>query len=271
MPTGRTHENDATIDAGVLGAGGADICANAETISIATSRVSILANPIGAHADLAPPCNTAGTPDVFFKFTLTRRELVYADTFGASGSTTLYFANSCITPRTTTNADGETPCSTGACSTSQSQVVALLDPGAHYLVYAGQSAATIHFQHAEVGNGSVQFIAAGSSTITGTTTAGTGLLYACDAGGSENAYWWMSCPAAAGGPFLASTCTGTDFDTMLSLQIPGADTVMCDDDSCSVQSSIGTNIPAGAGMYVLAVDGFSQARHGNYTLSRHRP
>lgn len=269
-PVGPGQE-DAAIDATVLGSGGGDRCASADTISIANPHADVLANPAGAHADLAPPCGSAGTPDVFFKFTLTRRELVYADTFGATGSTALYFADSCSTARTATTVDGEVPCSAGACSTSQSQIVALLDPGTHYLVYAGQAAATIHFQHAEVGSGSVTYLAAGMTTTTGTTASGTGLLYACDAGGSENAYWWTACAGAAGGAFLASTCDGTDFDTMLSLQMPSSDTVLCDDDSCSVQSSIGTNIPAGPGLFVLAVDGFSQARHGNYTLSATRP
>jgi hypothetical protein len=264
-------QNDAAIDATVLGAGGADRCASAETISIAASHADLLANPAGAHADLAAPCGTAGTPDVFFKFTLTRRELVYADTFSSTGATALYFADSCSTARTATSVDGEVPCSAGACSTIQSQIVALLDPGVHYLVYAGQAAATIHFEHAEVGSGSVQYLAAGMTTTTGTTPGGSGLLYACDAGGSENAYWWRSCPASPAGTFAASTCTGTTFDTMLSFQIPGTDSVFCDDDSCSVQSSVATNIPAGAGLYVLAVDGFSQSKFGNYTLSVSRP
>ena len=261
--------HDADIDG--MPAAANDRCANATTISIASAHSEISANAGSAHADLAAPCGTAGTPDVFFKFTLTRRELVYADTFGATGNTTLYFASSCVAARTASTTPGDAVCSTGACGTGQSQVVALLGPGIHYLVLAGQGAATIHFQHAEVGNGTVTHLAAGSSTSTGTTSSDAGLLYACEAGGAEDAYWWHSCPSSAGGAFLASTCDGTDFDSMMSLQMPGADQVLCDDDSCSVQSSIGTTIPAGAGLYVVAVDGFSTAKHGNYTLSVTRP
>ena len=265
------HENDA-IDAAVLGNGGGDRCANAETISIATAHASLLANPAGANADLAAPCGTAGTPDVFFTFQLTRRELVYADTFDATGATALYFASGCSTARTVSTTPSDVLCSAGACGTSQSQVVALLDPGTHYLVYAGQGAATIHFQHAEVGTGTVTHLDAGSSTKTGATTNGAGLLYACEAGGKENAYWWHSCPSSAGGAFSASTCTGTNFDTMMSFQLPGADSVMCDDDSCgTVQSSIATTLAGGAGLYVLAVDGFSQSQYGTYSLSVTRP
>jgi hypothetical protein len=252
---------------------GNDHCASAATISVGTMHSDISATTAGASADLAAPCGTAGTPDVFFKFTLTRRELVYADTFGSSGATALYFASSCSTARTDATTPGDAVCSTGACGTDQSQVVALLDPGTHYLMLAGQGAATIHFRHVEVGSGSVTLLPTGSSTATGTTSAGgVGTLYACDAGGAENSYWWMTCPGDAGGAFSASTCGGiTDFDTMLSLQMPGTENTMCDDDTCLMQSTVTANIPAGAGMFVLAVDGFSTARHGNYTLATARP
>jgi hypothetical protein len=248
-----------------------DTCATATTISISSMHVDMPATTVAAHADLAAPCGTAGVPDVFFKFTLTRREMVYADTFGASMPTSLFFASSCSTARTAQTTSGDALCSAGACATTQSQVVALLDPGTHYLVYASQGAATIHFQHTEVGTGTIAQLGQGTTMTTG-TTSGSGNLYACDAGGAENTYWWLSCPLDAGGAFTASTCGGTtNFDTILSLQIPGTESVMCDDDTCSFQSTVGANIPAGAGLYVIAVDGFSQAKHGDYTLSATRP
>lgn len=260
---------DGSIDASTQMAAN-DHCADATAISIDNAHINVPASVVGAGADLAAPCGSAGVPDVFFTFTLTRREIVYADTFGASGSTALYFASSCSTALATPTMAGDDVCSAAACSTSQSQVVALLDPGTYYLVYAGQAGATIHFQHAQIGAGSVTELAQGSSAPTG-TTSGTGALYACDAGGAENSYWWRTCPGDAGGLFTASTCTGTAFDTILSLQIPGADAVMCDDDTCSFQSTVGANIPAGAGLFVVAVDGFSQAKQGAYTISVQRP
>jgi hypothetical protein len=247
-----------------------DQCASATTISLANPHADLAAIMTGASADLTAPCGTAGVADVFFKFTLTRRELVYADTFGAAAATALFFASSCTTARTASTTSGDAVCSADACGTAQSQVTALLDPGTHYLVYAGTGPATIHFRHAEVGTGSVARLAQGTTTTTG-TTSGFGGLYECTGGGAENAYWWATCPADAGGVFQASTCTGTTFDTILSLQLPGSDTVMCDDDSCSVQSTVSANIPAGAGLFVIAVDGFSQAKHGDYTLSASRP
>jgi len=276
-PTDAGPRNDATdanqnpIDGSVSAAN--DLCANATTISTAAMHAEVAATTTGAHAEFAAPCGSAGVPDVFFKFTLTRRELVYADTFGATASTALFFASSCTTARTAATTTDDALCSTGACGTGQSQVAALLGPGTHYLVLASQGAATIHFQHVEVGAGTVQPLAQGSSTPTG-TTSGFGSLYACDGGGAENSYWWRTCPSNAGGTFQASTCTGTDFDTILSLQLPGSDLVMCDDDTdgCGqFQSRVTANMPAGAGLYVISVDGFSQAKHGNYTLTSSRP
>jgi hypothetical protein len=270
-----SHDGQGAEDADPLTDGGPhtatnDRCANATPISLATMHSALTATMTGAHADLAAPCGTAGVPDVFFKFTLTRRELVYADTFGASSNTALFFASSCSTAQTGATTPGDAVCSAGACGTGQAQVTALLDPGTYYLVLAGQDAATIHFQHAEVGTGSVEQLAQGSSAPTG-TTSGFGGLYACEGGGAENTYWWQTCPVDQGGVFQASTCTGTNFDTILSLQIPGTDTVMCDDDTCSFQSTVTGTIPAGAGLFVVSVDGFSQAKHGDYTLTTSRP
>lgn len=247
-----------------------DHCADAIPISLVKMHTDVAATTFGATADLAAPCAGSGQADVFFKFTLTRRELVYADTFGASANTALFFASSCATARTASTTSGDAVCSSGACGTGQSQVVALLDPGTHYLALAGQGTATIHFQHAEVGTGTVAQLSPGANTLSG-STSGFGGLYACDAGGAENSYWWQTCPGDAGGVFQGSTCTATSFDTILSLQIPGSEAVMCDDDTCSFQSAVSANIPAGAGMFVISVDGFSQTKHGSYTLSATRP
>ena len=253
------------------------------TINLSNLHVDLTANMVGAHADLAAPCGAGGAPDVYFKFTLTRRELVYADTFGASSGTTLFFASSCTTAGKGSSppSSGDVVCSSGACGTGQSgqsQVAALLEarPEPYYLVLAGQGAATIHFQHAEVGSdGTVEHLEPDSSTSTG-STAELGNLGVCQAGGGENVYWWQTCPNDAGGLFVASTC-GTGFDTMLTFQTPGtSDNPVCedDDDTCTSNhraSTVRATIPAGAGLFVLSVDGFSQAKHGDYKLSAMRP
>jgi hypothetical protein len=274
-PAGQdAHDGGQVIDGGPPTATN-DRCANAIPISIATMHSVLAATTNGAQADITAPCGAAGVPDVFFKFTLTRRELVYADTFGTSSNTTLFFASSCTIAQAGPTTPGDAVCSTGACGTGQSQVTALLDPGTHYLVLAGQGAATIHFQHAEVGTGSVAQLAQGSSTSTGTTTQ-FGSLNVCEASGGENSYWWQTCPSDAGGAFVVSTCSATTFDTILSFRVPGTEAVMCDDDDTAClgdqsHSTVGATIPAGAGLFILAVDGFSTATYGNYTLSASRP
>lgn len=195
------------IDATVLPPAN-DVCANATTISLATMHSDLATTTAGATADLAAPCAAAGEPDVFFTFTLTRRELVYADSFGASANTALYFATTCATALAASTTAGDAVCSSGACGTGQSQVTALLSPGTYYLVLAGRGPATIHFRHAEVGTGSVAPLAQGSSAPSG-TTSGTGELFTCDAAGAENAYWWRTCPADPGGAFRTSASTGS--------------------------------------------------------------
>jgi hypothetical protein len=247
-----------------------DRCANAQPIDLSTMHVDVPATTSGASADLTGSCMAAGKPDVFFKFTLTRRQMVYADTFGATSNTALYFASSCTTALAATTTAGDAVCNDDACGTTQSQVAALLDPGTYYLVLAGDGAATIHVQHAEVGTGTVSNLAQGTTVSTG-ITSGTGDLYQCDAGGPENAYWWRTCPTTPAGTFSGSTCVGTSFDTIVSLQVPSTESVICDDDTCSFQSTVSAALPAGAGLYVVAVDGFSAAKHGAYKLTATRP
>ena len=252
-----------------------DRCASAASINLTTMHSDLQVNPGGSNADLAAPCGTAGTPDVFYKISLTTRELVYADTFGSTSNTALYFADSCSDALTASTMTGDTLCSSGACGTGQSQVVALLNPGVHYLVLAGHGATTIHFQHAESGVGDLAVLPQGTHTLTGTTTTGSGALFACEAGGMESTYWWTTCPTDLGGAIHATTCTGSSFDTILSLQLPGTENVACadDDNGCAAQtrSTLDASIPAGAGLNVIAVDGGSQVQHGAYTLTVTRP
>jgi hypothetical protein len=247
-----------------------DTCATAQPFVLDRPRVDLIASTRGARHDLDLGCGAPGG-EVFFSFSLAQQELVYADSFGGGFDTVLAFVADCG------GAPGGVPavfsCGDDACGTKQSQVVAVLDVGRHYLVVSGPGAGgdvAIHIEHAPVGTGSVASLGAGSTTSTGTTT-GTGGLGLCEAGGPENAYWWTSCPDFVGGAFSASTCTGTAYDTLLSLQIPRADMVLCNDDTCSYQSLINAALPPGAGVHVLAVDGFSVRKLGPYTLTTVRP
>jgi hypothetical protein len=244
-----------------------DTCAGAQPIAFDHPRFDLAVSTRGANHDLDLGCGAAGG-DVFFSFTLAERELVYADSFGATLNTVLAFADGCGV-----DAGVATPpiCNDDACGATQSQVVALLAPGPHMLVVSGAAGdVTIHLEHALVGTGAVSALGPGSSTASG-MTSGTGRLSLCEAGGPENSYWWTTCSGFAGGRFTASTCAGTVYDSILALQIPRTAAVVCDDDTCRLQASIDTTLPSGAGLHVLTVDGFTGRQQGAYALTTVRP
>jgi hypothetical protein len=121
-----------------------------------------------------------------------------------------------------------------------------------------------------VGAGSVAPLGPGAAMASG-VTSGQGHLALCEAGGPEDSYWWTSCGGFAGGPFMASTCSGTAYDTLLAVQIPRTGAVVCNDDACKLQAAITTNLPPGAGLHVLSVDGFTPRHLGAYNLLTTRP
>ena len=250
-----------------------DTCQTAQAVTLDKPRIDLPTTTRGAVHDRDLPCMRGGS-DVFFSFTLSERELVYADTFGAGFDTVLAFSDGCGDADAGAPGGGQPFCLDDACGTKQSQVVALLSPGKHYLVVSGAEGAsgdvTVHLEHAPVGAGQVAPLGVGASVVAG-TTSGAGQLSLCEAGGPEDSYWWTSCPAFAGGPFMASTCNNTIYDTILALQIPRTAAVVCNDDACKLQAAITTNLPPGAGLHVLSVDGFTPRHQGAYTLSTTRP
>jgi hypothetical protein len=250
-----------------------DTCQTPLAIKLDRPRVDLVATTLGATHDLDLGCGNGGV-DVFFSFTLTERELVYADSFGSGFDTILSFTEACGGADAGAPTGSEPSCVDDACGSKQSQVVALLPPGKHYLVVSGAGGesgdVSLHFEHAPVGSGLVAPLGLGSSATFG-ATSGAGRLSLCEAGGPENSYWFTSCGVFTGGPFMASTCSGTAYDTMLALQIPRAAVVVCNDDACKLQASITTSLPPGAGLHVLSVDGFTAHQLGAYSLTTTRP
>jgi len=252
-----------------------DTCDKATRINLTAGHIDMPVTTVGAVANLAAPCATGPSADVFFTFTLTQRELVYADTFGAGWNTTLFFASSCTKAITTSTTAGDVLCSDDACTSTQSQVVALLAQGTYYLVVGGgEGTGTLHVEHVPVGgNAPVAQLAKGASTPTGTTSTQCSVC-ACEASGGESAFWWKTCPADATGALTVSTCNGATFDTVLSLQIPqiSADpTCNGDDETCAPRSTLTGTIPAGAGLFVVGVLGDLANDHGPFTLTSNRP
>ncbi len=257
-----------------------DTCGAAAVLSLAAGSQTIALTTTGANNELASPCGFAGA-DVWYRFTLTQRELVYADTIGTGYDTVLYFASGCSTALSGSPTAGTALCnddmSAVGCTTGglQSQVVGLFGPGTYYLVVAGYGSqsgpATLHFQHLAVG-GAVNTLAAGTTTVSGATSGSAG-EYAPSCGfstGPEAMWWWKTCPDHAGGSFTATTCSRASFDTILELRNAVGTGNACNDDSCGLQSTVTGSVPAGAGLHVLGLDGYNGAS-GSFSVQVTRP
>jgi hypothetical protein len=221
---------------------------------------------------------------VFYNFTVpsTGPEIIYADTLGSTWDTSIFVQTATGTNLTATglptggavcNDDGGLAgCNTG----TQSQILLRLDPGSYRLVVSGcggGGGTNVRFQHAPVGVGALNFLAAGMSAPMGNTT-GTGpgrVNLGCNGGSREDTFYWYTCPSFVMAPFTASTCGAATWDTSLSQYSPGRPTPnTCADDSCSLQSSVMSTLPPGAGLHTLYVDGFS-SNAGAYTVTVNRP
>ena len=246
---------------------GNDACGGATALTLGAGRTTVTGSTTSASSD-----DTCGSgPDVWYRFTLAQRELVYINTHGSGFDTKLGIrAGSCTA--TTTN------CTDDSCATLQTELAVTLAAGTYYVVVDGFSTAsmgsfTLNIEHVPVGNdGTARLLALGSSTVTG-TTSGTGVVNgSCRTGTApEHLYYWTQCPSAAGGSFSGSTCSGTTWDTVLYLRSgsTGADLV-CLDDSCGVQTTITATIPSGFGLFGYYIDGYSSAS-GSYSSSVTRP
>jgi hypothetical protein len=276
-----------------------DACSGATAINLAAGRQQWLTgNTSSALHDINPSCQTSTAPDLYYTFTLTQRELVYADTFG-DGTTTrpiptydtlLFFANSCTTSMPATGPAGMVYCNDDAVSvgcandSNRSQISAVLDPGTYYLVLSGYGAnfgsAWINFQHLPTGNLPPTYVGTmgvGSSYTFRGTTSGTGVVApaaACSASGPEVSFWWRHCSGLGRYAVTASTCNaGSNYDTVVYYRSPYIPNDVCNDDlgtSCAVSgtlSSIGAGISGLAGIHVMTVDGYSSASMGTYVFT----
>ena len=257
-----------------------DLPANATPITIGSTPVDIAATTLGAKHDVDAPCASNAGADVFYAFTFSKRVLVYADTFGANWDTVLYFLTSDGTPVSTTTT-GDAVCNDGACGTQQSQIVALFEPGKYLLGLSGrgnaEGTATIHFQWAIAGSGTITPLPKGTSVQSG-TTSGSGNISCggnCIGAGPENSYWWTDCPTDTGGTLSASTCDGgvVGWDPVLEVQIPAASSPLtCACESCGLlQVATSATIPTGSGLRMLSIDGEDGNDKGAYMVSVDRP
>ncbi len=262
-----------------------DRCNAATEINLAAGpRITLTASTSFANHDLNAPCAGVGGADVFYRFTLTRQEFVYADTFGATWDTKLFLATSCTAPLVRSTQSGEVLCNDNrglSCTQggNASQIVAILPPGTYYLVLtvqAGSGGSTpLHFEHLPTGNGTTRFLSPGRVIYSGTTSGTGGVTSTCGGSGPENGFFWVTCPGAPGGSFSASTCGRATWDTVLHVYNASGTGNACNRNSTtcgstSMQSLVTTSIPAGAGLHTFFVDGWSSAQ-GSYSVDVTRP
>jgi len=259
-----------------------DLRTAAVDINMTAPASTFTVNTTMAMNNTAGPasCGCTNGRDVFYRFVLTGRELVYADTIGSAFNTSLFFQDSAganlaaagLTGGAFCADDGGLGCATG----QQSQVLVSLPAGTYFLVVSGcdQGAATVHFQHLPVGTATVQLARTEgvTTTVVGTLTGTSQVAATCgnNGAGPETTGWLVTCPTYAGGAFNATTAGDQRTDTVLDQRSAARSTVsVCNDDTSYFQSALGTTLPAGAGLHTVYVDSFNAALpagQGGYTL-----
>ena len=109
-----------------------DADAGAIRIDLSVPARTLSADTQNATASVNGGCTCANGRDLFYTFTLTAEEIVYADTFGSAFNTALFLQNSGGTTLTSANLAGGSVCNDDACAGQQSQLAARLaagDPG----------------------------------------------------------------------------------------------------------------------------------------------
>lgn len=247
--------------------------AEAIALSLATTSTTVTVDTTGASNDTRGPtgCTCTAGRDVFYTFTLTAEEIVYADTFDGNTWDSSLFLQDAMGNNLPSQSGGFATCNDDACGGFRSQLAARLGPGTYYLVLSGcsQGVATIRFQHLPVGSGTVENISpTGTRTITATLGATSGRINpGCGAAGPENTYWWTTCPSFTEQPMHITTCGGASFDTVIHQHSAGRSPVMlCNDDACGLQSNLWVTLPAGAGLHAYYVDAYGTVTTGPYTV-----
>ncbi len=196
---------------------------SATALTLTAGELTVNGTTAGATFDGSTVCfpTSSTSPNVWYRFTLTQREIVYADTAGSSYDTRLYFAYDTGTVMSATCND-DAACSTGGfTSTTQSRIATDLWPGTYYVVVSGfgpssRGAFTLHLQHIPVGYGSFFYSTAltGSGDAPGASTTtrlvGTSARTPTCGGGlgpsGEDMRWFMTCGGTTASLF--SVCPG---------------------------------------------------------------
>jgi hypothetical protein len=209
--------------------------------------------------------------EVFYSVTVSVPSVIYLSTLSGTAF------DSRISYRGTACGGASAQCVDDSCGVLQTHLAQLVSPGTHYFAVHTYSSFTTpgafgltYGVYAAAGqdNTLVSPLPAGGTvgTYTGSTAGATNSASGTCGGGSagDDAIWWLQCPADAR-TYLANTCTGTSYDSVLHLRFNG-NPISCNDDGCGLQSSMPGALTSGAGVVQLFVDGYNTAT-GSYSTS----
>ena len=287
---GRVCPGTAPCTAGVCTAGPPpnDNRNGAILINTSTPTATVVVNTSAANNSTSGPTTcgctagsgvgTAGGHDVFYTFTLTQQEIVYADTTSAAGiDPSLFFQTSAGLNITNTLSGGATCNDDGGlagctfANGNDAQIAALLPAGTYYLVLSGCGAggeSSIRFQHLPANNVLQRVgITPGSTFSTSNTLEGASVINgACCSTGPEVTYYGISCPNATTVPMTAvgrsNGLTNLTLDQRSAARAPVA--ACAANASCGTSTTLNTTLAAGAGLHTFYVD--SCLAGGNFNL-----
>jgi hypothetical protein len=236
----------------------------------------------GASADYSGGCGGIAGRDVVFRYTLTATTDVSINTFGSDFDTLIYVRRDC-------GGGTDLGCNDDARSTLRSELVLLDQPaGTYYIIldtfssYVSGSNYVLHAYFSSPSSlggdacGEPSWVNIGTATeITGNTcpwywTNARDDTVSCRRGseGRDFVYYFVVTTA---GSYTFDTCGGdTSWDSILDLRSVCSDpastaSVACNDDSCSLQSSVTATLSPG--VYYLWVDGYSEDTCGGFTVN----
>ncbi|MBK6532557.1 MAG: hypothetical protein IPF99_24085 [Deltaproteobacteria bacterium] len=270
-----------------------DARASARVITLGAAETTVTGTTVGAtHDGPTVPCGCTSGADVWFRFTLTQREVVYLDTAGSALDTSLLITDSSGAAVPSQSSAGnnnlglcndDSGCGSGAGFTSSfnSRTAGVLGAGTWYVAVGGcgTGAFTLRVQHLPTtlgsffydnrlqGDGTTSTVLVGTSRIAGTcggTASGEDVRWFVTCGARQQ---FFSLCASDGGTYTRSTFSGTDFDPSVYIRsaLTGSETA-CNDDGGTMGGSNcrGTGFGADTANYGSRLNNVTTARglHG---------
>lgn len=223
----------------------------------------------GSRDDRAASCGGGGGRDLFYELVVPTAQVVYAATLASPADRVLaLYSGSCA------QAGSELACANDPCAGVRgAQLARSLAAGTYCLVVDEGSASTTDEVELEVtfaGRDGSELAGNGPWSMTGNSCSGADLTDGSCEGNGGNAsskdvmFWRLVCPGSHS--FTASTCTGTQYDSVVYTRNE-VDELSCSDDGCGGGRGSKTSLSTmGGGLLQIVVDGFD-GQCGNFTLA----